>query len=66
LNDTDNGGHTDFPKLGLKIRPKKGMAALWYDTINGKEDFRTFHAGLPPQTSIKFGLNIWVREKPFA
>ena len=68
LNDLDteeSGGYTDFPKVGVKVKPRKGTATLWYNVKNGKEDFRTLHAGMPPVKSIKYGMNIWVRESPF-
>jgi len=70
LNDLlpdDPGGHTDFPRLPLRLRPEKGLAVLWYnvDPVTRQEDFRTFHAGLPPQRSVKYGLNLWIRERPF-
>jgi len=68
LNDMstdETGGQTDFPKLNLRVRPEKGMAVMWYNVKNNKEDFRTFHAGLPPLQSTKYGLNIWIRGQPF-
>lgn len=65
LSPDDAGGHTDFPRLGLQVRPRRGTAVLWYDLLQNQEDFRTYHAGLPPQISTKYGLNIWIREAPF-
>jgi prolyl 4-hydroxylase len=68
LNDLDvdeSGGYTDFPRVGVKVKPRKGTATLWYNVKNGKEDFRTFHAGMPPLKSTKYGMNIWVRENSF-
>eukprot|EP00931_Biecheleriopsis_adriatica_P108529 TRINITY_DN82858_c0_g1_i1.p1 TRINITY_DN82858_c0_g1~~TRINITY_DN82858_c0_g1_i1.p1 ORF type:complete len:318 (+),score=83.38 TRINITY_DN82858_c0_g1_i1:110-1063(+) len=29
LNDVDEGGHTLFPTLGIKVKPKKGDALVW-------------------------------------
>lgn len=70
LNDLDpneSGGQTDFPRLNLQVKPKRGRAVMWYnvDPWTGKENPQTFHAGLPPKTSVKYGLNIWIRERPF-
>lgn len=69
LNDMDpseKGAHTEFPKLNLKIQPKKGMAAYWMNVLpDTKEDFRTLHSGKPPASGIKYGLNIWVRANKF-
>lgn len=70
LNDMhkdETGAHTDFPKLNLKIKPKKGMAVFWTNiNPNGTEDFRTLHAGMPPTHSTKYGLNIWIRQSKFS
>jgi prolyl 4-hydroxylase len=65
MNEHETGGQTDFPNLNLKISPRKGMAVMWYNVEHGKEDERTFHAGLPPTCSTKYGLNIWVRANEF-
>lgn len=70
LNDLpadEQSGHTFFPNLDLKIKPRKGMAAVWMNVLphNGKEDPRMLHAGLPPTTGTKYGLNIWSREREF-
>lgn len=29
LNEVDEGGHTMFPTLGIKVKPKKGSALFW-------------------------------------
>lgn len=65
MQEDETGGQTDFPTLKLQVRPEKGTAVMWYNVKNNKEDFRTFHAGLPPVRSTKYGLNIWVRGQPF-
>ena len=69
LNDLDpkeTSGHTDFPKLDLKIAPRKGTAAFWLNVKpDGTEDLRMLHAGTPPQLSVKYGMNIWARQLPF-
>jgi len=69
LPEEETGGATAFPKLGLKIRPKKGKAVLWHNMDHtGKVDPRTLHGGeevLLPH-SVKYGLNIWFRTKPQA
>ena len=65
MNPNETGGQTDFPNLNMKIVPRKGTAVMWYNVEDGKEDDRTYHAGLPPVMSTKYGLNIWVREREF-
>jgi prolyl 4-hydroxylase len=67
--DDETGSHTEFPKLGVKVKPKKGLAVYWMNvTPDKKEDFRTLHSGNPPKNpnTTKYGCNIWCREKPFA
>jgi len=66
LPESEEGAHTEFPKLNLKIRPKKGMAVYWLNVHpDTREDFRTLHSGNPPKNSTKYGLNIWVRKGKF-
>ena len=60
-------GYTDFPKLSLKIQPQQGAAVFWMnvDPETGQEDYRTYHAGMPPLEGTKYGLNVWIRAQPF-
>jgi len=59
LDDAD--GDTEFPQLGLRVRPKRNCAALWYNVdAAGRPDARTLHAGRPP-SGEKHGINVWVR-----
>jgi prolyl 4-hydroxylase len=47
---------------GITIRPIPGNALFWKNLDNsGAGDPRTLHAGLPPLTGVKTGLNIWTR-----
>ena len=66
LNDVEEGGETYFPKLDIKIKPKKGNAVFWEDCENQNKCHNlSFHQGLPPKKGIKYGLNIWIRFKPY-
>ena len=41
----EEGGETEFKKLGIKGRPKKGRALLWPSTFDARpleQDIRTF------------------------
>ncbi len=68
LEKTD-GGETEFTKLGLKSRPKKGDALFWYneDPKTKKMIPETQHRGRPVLNSdtVKFGLNVWIRSHSF-
>ena len=69
LNDTSGEAPTSFPRLGLEVLPKCGSACVWencYAHGRGlKCDDRLEHAGVPPKTVTKYGLNIWFRTLPF-
>ena len=63
LNDDFTGGETGFPKRDIKVKPEKGKAALFFnlekDNKNKLDD--SYHAGLPPDTGVKWMCNVWVR-----
>ena len=65
LNDDLDGGETDFPKLGIKFRGRKGEALIFENVgPNGVGDIRTVHTGLPPTRGEKWLLSQWIRSKP--
>ena len=48
LNDVARGGSTYFPKLGVDVRPRKGMGLLFMPSYtNGQPDPRVLHEGRP-------------------
>tara|TARA_B100001093_G_C26459278_1_gene855718 strand:- start:435 stop:593 length:159 start_codon:yes stop_codon:yes gene_type:complete len=50
----------------LFIKGKKGDAVFWYNIKkNGDLYDQTLHGGNPISSGVKYGLNIWVRTKPF-
>ena len=65
LTDVKEGGDTDFEILGVRIKPKRGLAVVWnnlYD--NGQPNQHMRHAGLPPRNgSSKIILTKWFRER---
>jgi len=66
LNDVQGGGYTHFPKVPLRVSPTKGKAAFWSNLQpDGTVDYSTYHAGEPPHSEVKYGLNIWIRQQPF-
>jgi len=69
LNTMPEGiGHTEFPKCDLSLRPEAGKAALWLNVKvedPSEADFNTIHvAKSVPGGYEKYGMNIWVTEKP--
>lgn len=66
LNYVEEGGETHFPKLGLKVSPKPGLAVLWENLTADKSKAHPYslHAGTPPKKGEKWAINVWVRERP--
>ncbi len=65
LNDGFEGGETDFPSLGLRLRPPPGTALLFSSvTADGALDRATLHAGLPPRSGDKWLISKWFRTRP--
>jgi len=61
----DAGGETIFPTAGLSVTPKVGAACVWLNIDSqGKLDRRTLHAGAPVLAGEKWGMNIWLRQRP--
>jgi prolyl 4-hydroxylase len=58
----NGGGSTFFPKINLKIQPKR-LDAVYFENINnGKFDYNTLHAGEPIIGNYKkYICNIWDR-----
>lgn len=66
LSDVDEGGETDFPRLGLKVAPKKGRAVLWpsvFDDNPNHSDPRSDHGALPVIRGTKYGANAWYHQR---
>ena len=65
LAEPTRGGRTYFPKLRVGFEPRVGDAVIWWNVDeDGKEDFKTLHAGEPVEAGAKWALNLWLREKP--
>jgi len=66
LNDEFEGGETNFPMKGIKVKPVKSKAIIW-DNINedGTLDYESIHAGLPVISGFKYIATIWIRENKF-
>jgi len=63
LSDVEEGGETQFDKLNIKVKPKRGSAILWPSTLNDSPwlvDKRTTHAALPVKKGIKLATNLWI------
>ena len=68
LNDVEEGGGTNFPKLGATVTPKRGRAVLWPSVFDDKpniKDSRADHQALPVIKGVKYGANAWIHMRDF-
>ena len=63
LNDVEEGGETNFPRIKLEFKPKIGMAILWNNLINNeKVNHYTLHQGKPILKGVKYIITKWFRQ----
>lgn len=64
LNEVVQGGHTDFPKLDLSVKPKTGMAVIWNNIDNaGLVNPATAHWAKPIIQGEKYVITKWFRQR---
>jgi len=64
LCDVDDGGETNFPRLGLKVPPRRGTLLIWNNMRpDGSPNGETVHAALPVIRGSKYVLTRWYRER---
>jgi len=65
LNTLPDGvGHTEFPTVGLSVRPRSGTALLFCNVdAAGEPDVNVCHRACPvPPGHRKFGVNLWIAD----
>ncbi len=63
LNEPDEGGNTDFPHLGIGVRPQAGMMLIWNNmNRDGTMNYHTLHAGTPILAGEKHIITKWYRQ----
>lgn len=66
LNEPAAGGETDFPRLGLRVAPRRAKAIGFYNCDEkGEPDSRTLHAGLPVTQGEKWLATLWFRDRRY-
>jgi hypothetical protein len=64
LNDVEEGGGTQFSRLGITVQPKRGRVVIWpsvFDHDPSMRDERTHHEALPVLKGIKYGGKFYKR-----
>ena len=59
LNEDFDGGETEFPHFGIKIKPKPGMLLLF------PSNFAYRHIAHPVTNGTKYGLVTWIKDREF-
>lgn len=62
LNEDMEGGDTNFPKLDISMKPKRGRVLHWENMVNGVEQHNTLHEGSPVIKGKKYIITSWWRE----
>ena len=65
LNTPEAGGTTDFPDLGLSVRPERGSALYFEYSGQGRPDVRLRHGGMPVIQGEKWIATKWFRERVY-
>jgi prolyl 4-hydroxylase len=63
LNEPSEGGTTEFPNLGIGIRPQAGTMLIW-NNVNpdGTLNYKTLHTGTPVLKGVKHIITKWYRQ----
>lgn len=64
LNHVAEGGHTDFLRLGVSIKPQPGMAVAWNNLDEfGRGNPDTLHQGSKVTRGEKYIITKWFRDR---
>jgi len=66
LNDQFEGGETDFPRIGVRVRGSVGDMLVFRNVRDdGSFDERMIHAGLPVTNGVKWMASRWIRAEDY-
>lgn len=66
LNEVEEGGSTEFPRIGVKIAPQRGALIIWNNALpDGTPNPDTIHAALPVIKGVKYVVTKWFRTRPW-
>ena len=65
LNDVEEGGETDFPDIGVSVKPNKGDVVVFHNCMDGSSDINpiSLHGGSPVIKGEKWAVNLWFRQE---
>jgi prolyl 4-hydroxylase len=64
LGEVEEGGETQFPRLGVTVPPRAGTLLIWNNmTADGGPNRDTLHAALPVVRGTKYIVTRWYRER---
>jgi prolyl 4-hydroxylase len=64
LNDVEEGGTTEFTRMGVTIPPQKGALLVWNNNLpDGSVNWDTMHAALPVVRGVKYVITKWFRAR---
>lgn len=64
LNDVEEGGVTNFPRLNVSIAPQRGALLIWNNALpDGSPNPDTIHAALPVERGVKYVITKWFRTR---
>jgi len=64
LSPVEEGGHTDFPRLGVSISPTAGALLIWNNADEeGRPNPWTIHSGMPVIKGVKHIITKWYRAR---
>lgn len=64
LNAVEEGGATEFPRLGVSIEPRPGALLMWNNADeHGVPNPWTIHAGTPVVRGVKYIITKWYRSR---
>ena len=62
LNSVEEGGETEFPKIGASVPPQAGVLIAWNNArIDGRTNPLTLHAARPVLRGSKYVITKWFR-----
>lgn len=63
LNQPEAGGNTEFPELGIGVRPQAGTMLIWNNVKpDGTLNYKTLHTGTQVTAGVKHIITKWYRQ----